>query len=66
MKLMCISIAIGKQKKSLLRAWVNGGLEALKTKAEYVSLIRFVTQDAALQKSLRNEVRRKSIAERKK
>ena len=68
MNLMCVSIATGcrgKQKKSFVNAWISGAIDALK-KAEYVSLIRFVTQDIALQKSLRNEIRRKSVDERKK
>ena len=67
--LICISISIGrrgKQKKSFGNALVSGAINVLKTSARYVSLIRFVTQDATFQKSLNNEIRRKRMDERKK
>ena len=45
--LMCVSMSIrgrGKQKKSFVNALVSGAINVLKTSAQYVSLIRFVTQ----------------------
>ena len=69
MNLMYVSISIGrrgKQKKSFVNALVSGGINVFKTSAQYVSLIRFVTQDIRFQKSLKNEIRRKSMDERKK
>ena len=47
MNLMCVSISIGRrgrQKKSFVNALVSGAINMLKTSAQYVSLIRFVTQ----------------------
>ena len=49
-----------------MNALVSGATNVLKTSAQYVSLIRFVTQDVTFQKSLKNEIRRKSMDERKK
>ena len=69
MNLMCVSISIGrrgKQKKFFVNAQVSGVIDVLKTSTQHVSLIRFVTQDITFQKSLKNEIRRKSIDERKK
>ena len=69
MNLMYISISIGrrgKQKKSFTNALVSGAINVLKTSAKYVSLILFVTQDIRFQKSLKNEIRGKSMDERKK
>ena len=54
------------KKKSFVNALVSGATNVLKTSAQYVSLIRFVTQDVTFQKSLKNEIRRKSMDERKK
>ena len=56
----------GKQKKSFVNGLVSGLINVLKTSAQYVSLIRFVTQDITFQKSLKNEIRMKSMDERKK
>ena len=67
MNLMCVSISVGgkgKQKKSFVNALVSGAINVLKT-AQYVSLIRFVTQVTTFQKSLKNEIKRKSLDERK-
>ena len=69
MDLMCVSISIGrrgKQKKFFMNAQVSGAIDVLKTSTQYVSLIPFVTQDITFQKSLKKEIRRKSIDERKK
>ena len=69
MNLMYVSISIGwrrKQKKSFVNALISGAINVLKTSAQYVSLIRFVTQDIRFQNSLKKEIRRKSMDERKK
>ena len=54
------------KKKSFVNALVSGAINMLKMSAQYVSLIRFVTQDTTFQKGLKNEIRRKSMDEREK
>ena len=69
MNLMYVSISIGWrgiQKKSFVNALISGAINVLKTSARYVSLIRFVMQDIRFQNSLKKEIRRKSMDERKK
>ena len=69
MNLMYVAISVGrrgKQKKSFVNALISGAINVLKTSARYVSLIRFVTQDIRLKNSLRKEIRKKSMDERKK
>ena len=69
MNLMYVAISVGrreKQKKSFVNALISGAINVLKISARYVSLIRFVTQDIRLKNSLKKEIRKKSMDERKK